>query len=69
MTFDLSVARQTFTETQFAQLLGLSLSTVRKLRSQGRVPHSRIGKRVLYTQSDVEAFLAAHRRTPVSEAA
>jgi excisionase family DNA binding protein len=62
MTFDHSAARQTFTEIQFAQLVGLSLSTVRKLRASGLVPHTRIGKRVLYTQSDVNAFLAAHRQ-------
>ncbi len=69
MTFDASAARQTYTENQFAQLVGLSLSTVRKLRADGRVPHARIGKRILYTQSDVEAFLAAHRQAPMQEAA
>jgi excisionase family DNA binding protein len=62
MTFDLSAARQTFTEIQFAQLVGLSLSTVRKLRASGLVPHTRVGKRVLYTAADVDAFFALHRQ-------
>jgi excisionase family DNA binding protein len=69
MTFDASTARQTFTEIEFCRLVGLSLSTVRKLRSKGRVPHLRLGRRILYTPSDVEAFLAAHRRIAVREAA
>ncbi len=69
MTFDATAARQTYTEIQFAQLVGLSLSTVRKLRSRGRVPHVRLGKRILYTQADVESFLAAHRQAAVEVAA
>ncbi len=62
MTFDASTARQTYTEIQFAQLVGLSLSTVRKLRSRGRLSYLRVGKRVLYTQKDVDAFIRSMRQ-------
>jgi excisionase family DNA binding protein len=68
MTFDNSAAKFTFTEQQFADAVGLSLAFVRQLRKQGRLPHVRVGDRVLYTQQDVHEFLQSHRRMVAGEA-
>ncbi len=63
MTFDESApTRFTLTEPQFANAVGLSVALIRELRRQGRVPHLRVNKRVLYTHQDVQAFLSAHRQ-------
>ena len=62
MSFDNSAATYTLTEKQFAEFVGLSLSFVRQLRQQGRVPYVRIGGRVLYLKADALEFLSQHRR-------
>jgi len=47
------------TEAEVARMLGVSLSTVKRLRASGEGPPSiRVGKRALrYRRSDVEAWL------------
>lgn len=50
------------TEPQFARAVGLSLALVRALRREGRLPHVRVGRRVLYLHRDAEQFLEANRR-------
>ena len=62
MTFDNSASSYTLTERQFAEFVGLSLSFVRQLRQQGRIPFVRIGGRVLYLKADAIEFLSQHRR-------
>ncbi len=58
--FDNSTATKfTLTEPQFARAVNLSLSVVQQLRKQGRLSHLRVGKRVLYTQKDVDAFVSS----------
>ena len=50
------------TTEEVAELLRTSPETVRFWRSRGRGPKSfRVGRRVLYARSDVEAFIAAAR--------
>jgi excisionase family DNA binding protein len=61
--------RYTLTEQEFSEVVGLSLAFVRQLRKQGRLPHVRIGDRVLYTQEDVYSFLESHRHAVAGEAA
>jgi transcriptional regulator with XRE-family HTH domain len=68
MTFDTSTPSHTFTEKQFADALGLSVELVRQLRRQGRIPHIRVNRRVLYLKTDVPLFLDQHRQA-VSEVA
>ncbi len=60
--------RYTLTEQEFSEAIGLSLAFVRQLRKQGRLPHVRVGDRVLYTQQDVHEFLQSHRRMVAGEA-
>lgn len=51
------------TTEEVAELLRTSPETVRFWRTRGRGPKSfRVGRRVLYARSDVEAFIAAARR-------
>ncbi len=58
---DTSAASYTLTEPQFAAIVGLSVAFLRELRRQGRVPHIRINRRVLYLKADAERFLEQHR--------
>jgi excisionase family DNA binding protein len=59
----------TLTEQEFSEALGLSLTFVRQLRKQGRLPHIRVGDRVLYTEQDVRSFIESHRHAVAGEAA
>ena len=69
MTFDTSTAKYTLTEKEFAEFVGLSLSVIRQLRQQGRIPYIRVNKRVLYLRNDALEFLVQHRQALVDEGA
>jgi hypothetical protein len=69
MTFDNSAASYTYTEEEFSRAVGLSIALVRLLRRQGRLPHIRINRRVLYLKTDAQAFLEQHRNAVVEVAA
>jgi hypothetical protein len=62
---DTSAASHTVTEPQFAVIVGLSVAFLRELRRQGRVPHIRINRRVLYLKVDADRFLEQHRAAAV----
>jgi hypothetical protein len=66
---DTSAVSYTLTEPQFAAIVGLSVAFLRELRRQGRVPHIRINRRVLYLKSDAQRFLDDHRQAVVEVAA
>jgi hypothetical protein len=66
---DTSAASYTLTEPEFAAIVGLSVAFLRELRRQGRVPHIRINRRVLYLKADAERFLDDHRAAVVEVAA
>ncbi len=67
--FSTEAASYTLTEPQFAAIVGLSVAFLRELRRQGRVPHIRINRRVLYLKADAERFLDDHRQAVVEVAA
>ena len=51
-----------------ARLLGLSPSTLAKLRLTGNGPiFCKLGRRVVYRMEDLAAWLVEHRRTSTSE--
>jgi hypothetical protein len=58
-----SPAKHAVSEQEAAsQFLGVSAATLRAWRSQGRGPRfARLGRRVVYLITDLEAFLAANR--------
>lgn len=54
---------KTLTEEQAAKQIGVSASTLSKLRRAGKVPSWRqVGRRVLYTPEDVDRFIAAKQK-------
>lgn len=51
-----------------AGYLGLSVSTLAKLRLTGEGPrYVRLGRRVLYDPSDLDAWISARKRTSTSD--
>jgi predicted DNA-binding transcriptional regulator AlpA len=53
---------------QVARLLGLSISTLAKMRLSGAGPaYSKLGRRVVYRPEDVDAWIAANRFHSTSE--
>lgn len=62
---------QTMNDTrQAAAYLGLGASTLEKFRMTGNGPvYLKIGRRCLYAQGDLDAWLAKHRRTSTTCAA
>lgn len=51
-----------------AAYLGLSASTLAKLRLSGRGPtFCKLGRRVVYRQADLDAYLEASRRNSTSD--
>ncbi|MCZ8270473.1 MAG: helix-turn-helix domain-containing protein [Beijerinckiaceae bacterium] len=53
-----------------AAYLGLGASTLEKLRMTGKGPvYLKIGRRCLYAQHDLDAWLAQHRRISTTRAA
>jgi hypothetical protein len=59
---DQSPGKHTVSEQEAAsQFLGVSAATLRAWRSQGRGPRfARLGRRVVYLITDLEAYLAAN---------
>ena len=47
--------------TEVAQYLNCSISTVRRLVMNSRIPHFRLGKLVRFRRSDIDAWLSHHR--------
>lgn len=55
-------------EEKAAELLGLSPRTLQRFRVEGRGPKFvKLGKRVFYTEEDLEAYVSASRRQSTSE--
>jgi hypothetical protein len=53
-------------ESQVAELLGVSHDMVRKQRLAGAIGHQRIGRRVVYSQAHIEAFLRDTEQGPTT---
>ncbi len=53
---------------QVAEQLGLSVSTLAKMRLSGDGPvYSKLGRRVVYSPEDLESWIAANRFRSTSE--
>lgn len=53
---------------QAAAALGLAVSTLAKMRVHGSGPKfARLGRAVIYDPSDLECWVASHKRTSTSE--
>ncbi|WP_262299712.1 helix-turn-helix transcriptional regulator [Microvirga sesbaniae] len=63
-----SPLRKKLDTPQAAEYLGLGKSTLDKLRAAGGGPtFIKIGKRVVYDPTDLDAWFAAHKRTSITE--
>lgn len=70
MSHSPDAARSALPVSDAAQYLGLSASTLNKLRLTGDgPPYYKLSRRVVYRQSDLDAWLESHRRYSTSVAA
>ena len=46
-----------YNKKSFAKTLGVSVETIDRYRKAGKLPHHRIGDRVIFTDDDLLAFL------------
>ncbi len=53
---------------QLSQRWGFHAESIRRMIRQGRLPAVRIGKRLLISQTEVDAFEANHRLSPKTPA-
>ena len=54
--------------SQAATYVGLSASTINKLRLYGGgAPYSKIGSRVIYSRADLDTWMSSHKRFSTSE--
>ncbi len=49
------------TAREAADYLRMSLAWVRLRMTDGTLPHSRLGRRIVYSRSDLDRFVAEHR--------
>lgn len=54
------IHKVTLTDREFCQAVGISRITASRLRKQGKLPHCRIGSKILYLLRHVDEFLASH---------
>ncbi len=47
-----------------AEMIGTNKYVLRRLVRQRRIPHYRIGRRIVFCCTDLEQFLQAHRVAP-----
>lgn len=56
------MGKATLTSREFREAVNISRTTEWQLRSQGRLPHCRVGSKILYLPEHVTQFLEAHER-------
>lgn len=54
------------TQQQVSQITGWSRGTLRRLRQEAGLPYIKVGRSVRIAESDLLAFLEAHRRATYS---
>ena len=62
--------KMTYTKREAAETLGISLNTLNRYKKLEKIPYKQIGDRVLFTVSDLTAFLdscAVPAKNPMSE--
>jgi excisionase family DNA binding protein len=68
MISDPSPRRRMLRTREAATYTGLAKSTLEKLRVRGGgCPYIRVGRVVVYDPTDLDAWLASHRRTSTSD--
>jgi excisionase family DNA binding protein len=59
----ITTTNQRFDSAQAAEYLGIQAQTLAAWRMTGRhkIPYIKMGRRVVYLQSDLDAYLSSHR--------
>lgn len=55
-------APATMTEAEFCERANISRTLAWQLRKQGKLPHVRVGSKILYTPDHLAQFIAAHEQ-------
>ncbi len=50
----------TMNENNFCEMVGISRMTAYRLRKQGKLPHFRLKRKILYTPEHVQLFMTPH---------
>jgi excisionase family DNA binding protein len=66
MQRDDTTDKLTLTAAEAAELLGVSANTVYRHALQGKLPHVRIGDRLLFPRRELEAWLSAQAQASVA---
>lgn len=53
---------KTLNEREFCEAVGISRITAWRMRNDGRLPHLKIGRRILFRPEHIEAFLRQFER-------
>lgn len=56
------MTKATMTEDEFCAAVGISRVTAWRLRRQGKLPHCKVGVKILYRPEHVTQFLEAHEQ-------
>ena len=54
---DIVVFPKLFTEREAAEMLSISLATIRRVRDSGKIAYRRVSKGIKYTQADLSEYL------------
>lgn len=55
------------TESELAEMLSISKSTLHKLREEGDIPFQLIGSCIRYNKVDIDAWILKKRHNPLDE--
>ena len=58
----MSETQATMTEAEFCRAANISRTLAWQLRKQGRLPHARVGGKILYTPAHLAQFIAVHEQ-------
>lgn len=56
-----------FTESELAEMLSISKSTLHKLREEGDIPYQKMGSCIRYSKADIDAWILKKRHNPIDE--
>ena len=56
--------RVTLTEKEFCERVGISRITAWRLRDAGKLPHCKVGNKILYLPRHIDEFLSAMEQRP-----
>jgi excisionase family DNA binding protein len=65
MSIDADPLLGLLTLTEVAELLRISVPTVRRLQQQRKMPFVKVGGRIRFTRSDVASYLEKRRVRPI----